>query len=82
MLAIAFAVVLLSQSNGCTTCPKCPPEDAILMIEPGFPVKVKKGHFDDPENWAPVDEYEAWMDRLKKEAEEEEKDDPPDKKEL
>jgi len=60
LLIIIAAIALLA---GCQTCPKCPPENAIIFVEPGFPVNIEKGHFDNTENWATEDEFNEWLEK-------------------
>ena len=63
MVKKLLSLALLISSFSCVTCPPCPPVDTVIMIRPGpltrpVPVVIKKGHFDDKTNWAPLDEWE------------------------
>lgn len=46
---------------GCATCPPSPPEDAIIAVPTPFgpqAVKIRKGFFDDRDNWFTIEEWD------------------------
>ena len=66
-LLLAIVAVALFVVVGCQTCPKCPPETAIILVPPFGPVTIPESFFDDTDNWLPEKEFYEWMQKQNKE---------------
>jgi len=56
-----LAVFLLAVSCTTAPCKTCPPEDVYLLVEPGVPVSIPKGFFDNPGNYWTEDEFREML---------------------
>lgn len=63
-LAIVAVIGVLAAGGGCA-CTTCPCEDVIYLVQSPYggtvPVKMKKGFFDEPENYRTMEQWEEMM---------------------
>lgn len=71
---VTFLVSSVFFLSGCVTCSPCPTQDSIIIIRTGYgyhPVRIKKGLFDDKENWFTEQEYKDLIENWGTDEEEE-----------
>ena len=64
IIALLCVVATMIFAQGCVTKAACPAQDVYIGARTPFgviPLRIPKGHFDNPENYYTGDEYEKFM---------------------